>query len=268
MKKQNLHTHTNFCDGKNTAEEMVLSAIDKGYDSLGFSAHIKTSFPSVALKDKDGYVQEILRLKQKYDDKIEIYLGAEFDLYSVDNVKDYEYTIGSVHFDIVDGKVISYDDKYDKVKHYVDTFFSGNGIEFAKKYYQAVKRLPDAFNFDIVGHLDVVTKHNEKHNLFDDNHPEYIESALDALHYLIKRGKKLFEINLGGITRGYKTCPYPSNFLLKEMVNAGCEFVITSDAHKTENLTADLTPTVEILKKLGVNHVMYFNGKNFIKNPF
>ena len=33
MIKCDLHTHTVFCDGKNTPEEMVLSAIEKGLDT-------------------------------------------------------------------------------------------------------------------------------------------------------------------------------------------------------------------------------------------
>ena len=39
MIRQNLHTHCTYCDGKNTLEEMVLAAIDKGFSSLGFSSH-------------------------------------------------------------------------------------------------------------------------------------------------------------------------------------------------------------------------------------
>ena len=35
----NAHTHTTFCDGKNTAEEMVQAALDNGFVSLGFSGH-------------------------------------------------------------------------------------------------------------------------------------------------------------------------------------------------------------------------------------
>ena len=38
-KKVNFHTHSTFCDGKNTAEEMVIAAIEKGFDVLGFSGH-------------------------------------------------------------------------------------------------------------------------------------------------------------------------------------------------------------------------------------
>lgn len=264
MKIQNLHTHTTYCDGKSSAEQMILSAIEKGYDSLGFSAHIKTVFPSVALEDKKGYLNELKLLREKYADKIKIYIGGEFDLYSDDDVNDYEYTIGSVHFDVIGDNVISYDDKYPQVKGFVDNFFSGDGVAFAKKYFEAVKRLPDAFDFDIVGHFDVVSKHNEKHNLFDETNPEYIKSALDALHYLVSRGKNLFEINLGGIVRGYKTKPYPSQFLLKEMVKLGCKFIITTDAHSTEHLIKDYNKTLEFVKSLGITELMYFDGKSFL----
>lgn len=31
----NYHTHTKFCDGENTPEELVLYAIDKGFDAIG-----------------------------------------------------------------------------------------------------------------------------------------------------------------------------------------------------------------------------------------
>ena len=36
---QNLHTHSSFCDGKNTPEEIVNYAIARGFDSIGFSSH-------------------------------------------------------------------------------------------------------------------------------------------------------------------------------------------------------------------------------------
>ena len=37
--RQNLHTHTTFCDGKDTPEELIEAAIAKGFDSIGFSGH-------------------------------------------------------------------------------------------------------------------------------------------------------------------------------------------------------------------------------------
>ena len=38
MIEYDLHMHTTFCDGKNTPEEIVLYAIDKGFSAIGFSA--------------------------------------------------------------------------------------------------------------------------------------------------------------------------------------------------------------------------------------
>ena len=92
-KKCNFHTHTQFCDGKNTAEEMVIAAINAGINVLGFSGHcihpLNPEFykpvddiwhmPSDKIQD---YVNEVLRLKDKYADKIQIMLGFEADYFS------------------------------------------------------------------------------------------------------------------------------------------------------------------------------------------
>ena len=37
MMRADLHVHTTFCDGKNTPEEVVLTAIEMGLCKLGFS---------------------------------------------------------------------------------------------------------------------------------------------------------------------------------------------------------------------------------------
>ena len=36
---QNLHTHCTHCDGKDTPEEMIETALSLGFTGLGFSAH-------------------------------------------------------------------------------------------------------------------------------------------------------------------------------------------------------------------------------------
>lgn len=36
----NFHTHTIFCDGKNTPEEIVLAEIEKRFSALGFSGTV------------------------------------------------------------------------------------------------------------------------------------------------------------------------------------------------------------------------------------
>ena len=124
MQKINLHTHSTFCDGRFSAEEMVLAAIEKGFTILGFSGHsIYPLNPDFYAPEKSwhilpenltAYVQEILRLKQKYEPQIKILLGFEADFLE-DNTASKkignavpdkavfakfnpDYLIGSVHF--------------------------------------------------------------------------------------------------------------------------------------------------------------------------
>ena len=39
-----IHTHTKFCDGRNSVEEMVLSAIEQGFSDFYYSAHHRDLF--------------------------------------------------------------------------------------------------------------------------------------------------------------------------------------------------------------------------------
>lgn len=94
MIKANLHTHTAWCDGKNTAEEMVLSAIEAGFDVLGFSGHSYTSFDEsycMSREDTHVYRQEIRRLADVYRDRIAVFCGIEQDLFADDPI-----TIGDI----------------------------------------------------------------------------------------------------------------------------------------------------------------------------
>ena len=79
---QNLHTHTSYCDGADTPEEIVLAAIDKGFESIGFSGHSYMSYSRMFLEKGDKteeYKENVKSLKEKYKDRIKIYLGLEVE---------------------------------------------------------------------------------------------------------------------------------------------------------------------------------------------
>jgi histidinol-phosphatase (PHP family) len=83
--KQNLHTHTTYCDGKHTPRELVEFAVQKGFDSLGFSEHSYMYFSperSMSLEDTPKYKEEIKNLKKEYKDRISIFCGMEVEMYS------------------------------------------------------------------------------------------------------------------------------------------------------------------------------------------
>ena len=84
---QNLHIHSTYADGKNKPEEMVLEAIKRGFDSIGFSEHTYMHFSSypyqLHIEDMPKYRDEVLSLKEKYKGQIDIFCGLEFEYFSL-----------------------------------------------------------------------------------------------------------------------------------------------------------------------------------------
>ena len=78
--KQNLHTHTTYCDGDNTPEELVREAIKRGFSGIGFSGHSYTHFApedSMSVQGTYSYIAHVNKLKKTYAKQIDIFLGLE-----------------------------------------------------------------------------------------------------------------------------------------------------------------------------------------------
>ena len=157
----NFHTHSVFCDGDNTLEEIVLSGINKGFDSLGFSGHGYTDYDlRYCMKNTDGYIAEVKALKEKYKGEIEIYLGIEEDAFSRLHRQDFDYIIGSCHYLNLEGKYYPIDSSPEYFKECLKAF-EGDTVALAESYYSKfcdyiLKRKPD-----IIGHFDLITKFDE-----------------------------------------------------------------------------------------------------------
>ncbi|MEE0896405.1 MAG: histidinol-phosphatase HisJ family protein [Acutalibacteraceae bacterium] len=251
---QNLHTHSTFCDGKNTPRETVESAISQGFKSIGFSGHSYMHYDTDYCMTKTGtkeYIAEINSLKKEYADKIEIFLGIEADMYSAPDLpQEFDYKIGSLHFLLINGEYVEIDRPAEDVKKVIDEYFGGDGLLYAKKYYEELSKLPTYDNFDIIGHFDLITKHCDTHNFFDMNSKEYLSYAFDCAKKL--SGKiPFFEVNTGAIARGYRKTPYPSVPIIKEMKRLGFGAVISSDCHDAKDLTCCFKDAEELLKFCG-----------------
>ena len=262
--KQNLHTHSTFCDGKNTPEELVKEAIARGFGSIGFSMHSHVPCSGIgSLEALENYKKEILRLKSAYRDQIKIFLGLEYDIYSDHGPEGYEYTIASVHCLKLNGVCYDFDLKLEGTLQFLNTHFQGNGTAFARSYYETVASIPQYGGFDILGHFDLITKNNEKGNFLDVHDPVYLGYAKDAIHAL--KGKiPLFEVNTGCIGRGYRTTPYPQIELLKEFKDCGFDAVITSDCHQKEFLDCNFDDARELLKSAGFESIYVLTDTGFV----
>ena len=101
MQNFDLHMHTTYCDGKDSAEAMVLSAIKNVLNHAGISGHSFTPHDTSYCMSREGtqnYLEEITALKQKYAGSINLLLGTELDRYADIDLSPYDYYIGSVHY--------------------------------------------------------------------------------------------------------------------------------------------------------------------------
>lgn len=265
---QNLHTHTIFCDGKNSCREIVEQAVKLGFNSIGFSGHGYTSFDSNYCMSKENtlkYIQEVKSLKEEYKGIINVYLGVEFDLMSEGSLLPYDYVIGSVHYaKNNNGKYFSLDIKNTELlMKTVDEEFSGNPMALAKCYYNQLASLPDVLSrVDVVGHFDLITKANDEKRIIDTTCGEYKSYVKDAIRKLVKK-VGVFEINTGAIARGIKKEPYPERWILEEIHKEGGRIILSSDCHLKENLDFYFKESIQYAKDCGFTEIAYFDGKQF-----
>lgn len=259
MRKVNLHTHTNFCDGKNTPEEMVLSAIEKGFDVLGFSGHSSSSFDgSGCIPDSDipKYKKEIARLKEKYKDRILILCGIEQDYYATQPACGFDYIIGSVHafhkngYDMSPSSFVWVDYGTKELEEALDKFYNGDEMSLAEDYFERISHVVEETKCDIIGHFDLLTKFNEKTPIFDESHPRYVNAVDKALSKLLASGA-FFEINTGAMAKDLRTVPYPSASILRKINQGGGKVILSSDSHWTDTVDFAFDDARKLAKSCG-----------------
>ena len=271
LTKSNLHTHTSFADGKHSAEEVVLSAIDAGMDVLGFSEHSFHSHPTVfgmkSPERQEEYCKEIERLKGAYADRIKILCGIEQDSHSGVPTDVYDYVIGSVHYISLNGELCSVDHTAEITLNAIKKHCGGDPIAYAKAYFEAVARVEEVTQCDIVGHFDLLTKFDERAAIFDTSDPRYIKAGLEALDALLEKDV-IFEVNTGAMSRGYRTTPYPAPIFLRRIAEKRGNVVLSSDAHNKDYLTYGFDKALQIIKASGIGSVLTMTRDGWKNIPF
>jgi histidinol-phosphatase (PHP family) len=233
----NYHTHTTFCDGTDSPEELVLEAIRLGCPEIGFSghSHLKEDVCSMSEEGTIAYCREICRLREKYSDRIAVRLGIERDIFSDIDTGLFEYSIGAVHFVEKDGRKYTVDESPEKFRWIVREIYRGDPYALAEDYYALVGKLWERTGCDVIAHFDLITKYNEGNCLFDTAHPRYLAASDAALECLCK-SPCVLEVNTGAMARGYRKSPYPEPRLLSRWLSAGKELILSSDCHAKKNL--------------------------------
>lgn len=266
----NLHTHCTYCHGLSSMEDMVIAAIDAGLKILGISCHnfAGLDFISYQMKEEnvDSYFAEIERLQKKYGDRIAIFKGLEIESRNGKGEiaqKDprCDYSIGSIHYFNINGQYHSVDSEPELFTGALEA--AGNDISrLWRIYFDEVKTYATQSDYDITGHIDLISKFNEKCHLFDESDPLYQSLAIEALDTAIDCGK-IIEINNGAICSGWKTTSYPAPFLIRRIRERNARIIISSDTHHTSTIVQSFDQTEKMLRDFGFSEQMILTKNGF-----
>ena len=245
--KTNYHMHTTWCDGRNTPEEMVQAALARGFDEIGFSSHAR--LPDVVEGNLTpdsavAYAAEIRALAVQYADRIRIRLGVEADYIPGDTAPEKaryahlapDYLIGSIHWVVApDGGHVPVDHEPELLADGLRDHFAGDVQAYLRAYFAQTRDMVAKYDFDVVGHPDLVRKFNVKHPYFDETADGY-RGELEATADAIAASGKIVEVNAGAISRGWLTGAYPSAAFRDLLRARGVKFILSSDAHCTDGI--------------------------------
>ena len=272
----NYHTHNNFCDGKNTIEEMVQAAIEKGILHLGISSHAYIPNQEIWTMEEDqieAYLDEVHRIKEKYTGRIHI--GLEIDFFDgigwyppiLPFIEELDYDIGSVHclYNGEIGESCYVDDTQEAFEEGVENLFNGNIQEAVRHYYNSLKNMIIKYNPTIIGHMDIIKKNNNDNCFFNEKEQWYKDIIKEVLS-VIKDSTSIVEVNTGGIARYGKDLLYPSVDILEQMYRNGLDITINGDSHKIEDIDFYYEEVYQLIKDIGYDRVMIFTDKGW--EPF
>ncbi|WP_209124276.1 histidinol-phosphatase [Alkalihalobacillus sp. BA299] len=257
-----LHTHHERCGhAEGSIEDYIQAAIKNGLDVIGIADHapyfhMEKDQPSpgitMAKSDFPHYVNEVVSLKEKYRDKIQVLLGIECDFFP-GQMQNYEkelkkypfdYLIGSVHF-------------VENISIFKKGRWEGLTAEQQKKtkeeYYRLIELSARSGLFQILGHIDAMKGFFPAFSTIES---DVIEKTLP----IIANHELAIEINTSGKT---KDCGgwYPSDDILERALHYNVSVTFGSDAHIPERVGDEFDLVKQKLKEIGFKEWVYFIDK-------
>jgi histidinol-phosphatase (PHP family) len=259
----NFHTHSNFCDGKSTLEEIAEKAKSLKMKWLGFSSHAPLPFDcpwSMKAENLDEYLNTIITLKKSNSD-LEIYSGLEVDY--IPNVtgpekfsKELDYTIGSIHFveNFNDGRGWEIDGPHSFFLEGLEKIFSNNIIDVIVRYFELAREMVERSAPTIVGHLDKIKIQNINDKFFSEDDLWYRDEIIKTLDSIKKSGC-IIEVNTRGIYQNKTSTTYPSPWILELIREKKIPITLSSDAHHCDDLINHFQETAIQLKQIGFHKI-------------
>jgi histidinol-phosphatase (PHP family) len=266
--------HTHFCDGGEAPEKYVLTAIEKGLKSVGFSAHAPAPFDcnwALPANRLNRYIGEIEKLKAQYQTSIQIYLGLELDYFpdmvpytnKLLNSWAFDYFIGSVHF--IDfypgGQRWTIDGPNEEFRKGFREIFSNDSEEVTRRFFAYNRKMIQDLKPPVIGHIDKLKMQYRPDCFIPENHPLFKEELVKTLDVAQKAGS-IVEINTRALYKNRGQTFYPGQDMFKLMQEMNIKVMVNSDAHLPPEIVSEFGSAFNELRKVGYkSHWILIDGQ-------
>lgn len=254
----NFHSHTQFCDGRFTMDEMVEAAVAAGLRHWGFSPHSPLPFSgspcNMTAGDVAAYLDEVERLRAKWGDSIKLYAGMEIDYISPDwgpaigyfQDMRLDYRIGSVHFVPSREGPVDVDGSAESFKVKMGRYFDNDIRYVVEAFYRQSMEMVEAGGFDIIGHFDKIGLNASAFSPGIENEAWYRRLHDELLGLILEKGV-LIEVNTKAREKFNRF--FPDEATIGQLCGLGVRPVVNSDAHFIDKVNSGRREALGIIHK-------------------
>ena len=246
--RYNLHSHTQFCDGRGTMDQFARAAADAGLLHYGFTPHSPVPFDTpcnMKADDVPAYLAEVERIRKKYD-TVQFYAGMEIDYLGPDwgpahpyfAGLDLDYSIGSVHFlpaKSDPSRFIDVDGRPERFVQYMHEYFDDDIEYVVEEFYRRSSAMVRAGGFDILGHLDKIGANASYYLPGIERRRRYLD-ALNALVDDVIASGVCVEINTKSLAQTGRI--FPRESVVARLYRAHVPLLVNSDTHYPDLINA------------------------------
>ena len=246
--RYNLHSHTQFCDGRGTMDQFARAAVAAGIRHYGFSPHSPVPFDTpcnMKADDVPAYLAEVERIRKKYD-TVQFYAGMEIDYLGPDwgpahpyfAGLDLDYSIGSVHFlpaKSDPSRFIDVDGRPERFVQYMHEYFDDDIEYVVEEFYRRSSAMVRAGGFDILGHLDKIGANASYYLPGIERRRRYLD-ALNALVDDVIASGVCVEINTKSLAQTGRL--FPRETVVARLYRAHVPLLVNSDTHYPDLINA------------------------------
>lgn len=258
------HVHTRRCGhAGGMDEEFVGAAIARGLGAIALTDHAPFYWlppeqrdPRLAMpfEDLPRYVEDVLALRERCRDRIEVLLGVEADyiagreeeLVRLLEAFPFDVVLGSVHF--LDGWLVDAPSslaRFDQGQTEVDRVW--------ERYAGLLIAAAGSRLFDVLTHLDLPKKFGHRPSVPFGGRQSEVVAAVAASRCAV-------ELSSAGRRRPVGE-DYPAPDVLRELASAAVPFVLSSDAHAPAEVGFGFAELAANARAVGVGEVLVFRRR-------